>query len=167
MLLINWRIAYRIALRSVSPAPFRPLELPGIKWVVNGLALFTAFIFASAGSGQWEQFLLYFNRQDFSLSDPVLGLDLGFYFFQLPVFRFLHSWLIPLTVITVIGVALIYFADNWVALQRGRFNTVYPPAARRHLAILLTFFFPGLNAYRSGTREQHSGPCTYIRGGAE
>jgi hypothetical protein len=140
-LLINWRVAFKNALKTVSMAPIRPLELPGMNWVISGLALFASFIFASAGSAKWEQFLLYFNRQPFGVRDPVLGLDLGFYFFELPVYRFLHGWLTPLTVIVIIGVAFIYLADNWMALQRGRFNMNYPPAVRRHVAILLTFFF--------------------------
>ncbi|HET6444924.1 MAG TPA: UPF0182 family protein [candidate division Zixibacteria bacterium] len=141
VLLINWRIAFKNALKTVSMAPIRPLELPGMNWIIIAIGLFASFIFASAGSAKWEQFLLFFNRQPFGLEDPVLGLDLGFYFFELPVYRFLHSWLIPLTVITIIGVAAIYLADNWMALQRGRINTNYPPSVRRHVAILLTFFF--------------------------
>ncbi|MGB3716996.1 MAG: UPF0182 family protein [Candidatus Promineifilaceae bacterium] len=140
-LLINWRVAFKNALKTVSMAPIRPLELPGMNLVIIGLGLFTSFIFASAGSAKWEQFLLYFNRQAFGVRDPVLGLDLGFYFFELPVYRFLHGWLTPLTVIAIIGVAVIYLADNWMALQRGRFNMAFPPAVRRHVAILLTFFF--------------------------
>ena len=141
ILLINWRVAFTNALKIVSMAPIRPLELPGMKWVITGLALFASFIFASAGSAKWEQFLLFFNRQSFGIDDPVLGLDLGFYFFQLPIFRFLHGWLLPLIVIAIIGVAFIYLADNWMALQRGSINTSYPPSVRRHIAILLTFFF--------------------------
>jgi uncharacterized membrane protein (UPF0182 family) len=140
-LLINWRVAFKNALKTVSTAPIRPLELPGMSWIISGLALFASFIFASAGSAKWEQFLLYFNRQPFGVRDPVLGLDLGFYFFELPVYRFLHGWLTPLTVIVIIGVAFIYLADNWMALQRGRFNMTYTPVVRRHVAILLTFFF--------------------------
>jgi uncharacterized membrane protein (UPF0182 family) len=140
-LLINWRVAFKIALKTVSMSPIRPLELPGMKWIVTGLALFASFIFASAGSAKWEQFLLFFNRQTFGVRDPVLGLDLGFYFFELPVYRFLHGWLTPLTVIAIIGVAFIYLADNWMALQSGRFNMSFPPVVRRHVAILLTFFF--------------------------
>ena len=141
ILLVNWRIAFNNALKTVSMAPFRPLELPGIKWAITGIGLFAAFVFASAASAKWEEFLLYFNRQPFGLEDPVLGLDLGFYFFELPVYRFLHGWLIPLTAVVIIGVAFIYLADNWVALQRGRVNISYPPSVRRHAAILLTFFF--------------------------
>jgi hypothetical protein len=140
-LLTNWRIAFNIALKTVSMAPIRPLELPGMSWVVSGLALFAAFVFASAGAAKWEQFLLYFNRQSFGVQDPVFGLDLGFFAFELPVYRFLHGWLIPLTVIAIIGVAIIYLADNWMALQRGRWSMTYSPAIRRHVTILLTFFF--------------------------
>ena len=140
-LLLNWRFAYRIALRTVSFVPFRPLELPGMRWIIGGIGLFAAFVFASAASAQWEKFLLFINRQEFGVTDPVLGIDLGFYFFQLPVFRFLHGWAIPLIVVTIIGVALIYLSDNWFALQRGRVNTSYPPSVRRHIAILLTIFF--------------------------
>jgi hypothetical protein len=140
-LLTNWRIAFNIALKTVSMAPIRPLELPGMSWVVSGLALFAAFVFASAGAAKWEQFLLYFNRQSFGVQDPVFGLDLGFFAFELPVYRFLHGWLIPLTVIAIIGVAIIYLADNWMALQRGSWSMTYSPAIRRHVAILLTFFF--------------------------
>ena len=52
ILLVNWRIAFNNALKTVSMAPFRPLELPGIKWAITGIGLFAAFIFASAASAR-------------------------------------------------------------------------------------------------------------------
>jgi hypothetical protein len=103
------------------------------------MALFLSFIFASAGVSQWEKLLLYPFRQPFGVDDPIFNLDLSFYLFELPVYRFLQGWFTPLLVITLVGVAALYLADNWVVLQRGRWQQpANLPALRRHAAILAT-----------------------------
>lgn len=154
VLLLNWRKAFNSARQAASFSEIRLLKLPGVSWLITGSALFIAFIFASAAGIQWEKFLLYLNRQPFGVDDPIFGLDLSFYLFDLPVYSFLQGWFMPLLIITLLGVIAIYAADNWPALQRGAdWRPVVPDSLRRHAAVLGTFILAfwaiglGLNIY--------------------
>jgi len=143
IILINWRVAFRNARKIRSTARLRLLELPGVNWLLTGMALFLAFVFAGAAGTQWERFLLYMNRQPYGLSDPIFNRDVSFYLFELPIYHFLQGWLLPLFIIALLGTIGIYAADNWGAIQRGRWpwpadhTTVF----RRQAAILGTIVF--------------------------
>jgi uncharacterized membrane protein (UPF0182 family) len=141
VLLVNWRLAFNAAKRHKTLARLSLFDLPGVSWLITGFSLFIAFVFAGAGSSQWEKFLLYANRQPFGADDPIFHLDLGFYLFELPVYRLLQGWFTPLLVVTLIGVVAIYLSDNWVAIQRGQWRPVLPSGMRRHAAILATIIF--------------------------
>ena len=141
VLLINWRVAYKNARRYKGISHLRLLELPGVSSLITGTALLIAFIFAAAGAAEWQRLLLYYFRRPFGVEDPIFGLDVGFYLFELPLFRFLHGWLTPLVVFTLLGVAGIYLADNWAGIRRGQLRVAFPPQMRRHTAILAVFLF--------------------------
>ncbi len=136
VLLLNWRIAYRNARRHRSISPIRLLALPGVNSLVTIIALLVAFIFGAAGSSEWEQILLFLYRVPFGTIDPIFNMDLSFYLFQLPVYRFLQGWLSPLLIITLTGAAALYLADNWTGLRRGRIRLDAPRSTRRHLATI-------------------------------
>jgi uncharacterized membrane protein (UPF0182 family) len=140
VLLINWRIAYKTARKTRSVSGLFILELPGVSGLVTGSALFLAFIFAGAAAATWERFLLYYFRRPFGTEDPIFNMDLGFYLFELPVYRFLQGWLTPLLIITLLGVVALYLADNWTALRDGQWRPAvrFAPPLRRHVAILGT-----------------------------
>jgi uncharacterized membrane protein (UPF0182 family) len=141
ILLVNWRIAYRNAKRYRRLSRLPILDLPGINWLINGVALFLAFVFAGAAAAQWERLLLYANRQPFGVAEPIFNQDIGFYLFELPVYRFLQGWLLPLLIVTLIGTAALYLAESWATLQRGRWKPSFPQALRGHTAVLGTIIF--------------------------
>ncbi len=143
IILINWRVAFNNARKSQSISRLQILSLPGISWLLTGTGLFLSFVFASAAGTQWERFLLFFNRQPYGLNDPVFNQDVSFYLFEFPIYRFLQGWLLPLLIITLLGVVGLYVVDNWVVVQRGRWPwpTDQMPAFRRQVAILGTFIF--------------------------
>ncbi|MGD8856949.1 MAG: UPF0182 family protein, partial [Chloroflexota bacterium] len=136
VLLINWRLAYRRALQASRPGAISLLRLPGMRSLVTGGGLFMAFLFAVAAAAQWGQYLLYLYRQPFGADDPIYGIDLSFYLFELPVYRTLHGWFIPLCILALIGVGLLYVADSWRGLRHGVWRPTITPVMRRHLAIL-------------------------------
>ena len=53
--------------------------VPGVLGVLAG----------SAAAGQWETFLMWRHGGSFGVTDPQFNLDVGFYVFSLPFFRFL------------------------------------------------------------------------------
>lgn len=141
VLILNWRVAFDAARKARRSGSLPLLELPGLKLILTGAGLFIAFIFGGAGGAQWESFLLFLNRQPFGADDPVFGIDIGFYLFELPVYHFLQGWLTPLLVVTLLGVAGLHLADSWISLQRGqaRPQLTITPIFRRHVAILASF----------------------------
>ena len=89
-------------------------------------------------AAQWGQYLLYFYRQPFGVDDPIFDIDLSFYLFELPVYRSLHGWFIPLFVFALIGAGVLYLADSWRGLRHGVWRPTISPPMRRHLAVLVT-----------------------------
>jgi len=70
--------------------------------------LFLAFIFGSVISGQWTNLLLYANAQAFGIKDPILGEDVGFYIFSLPIFRLAQTWLMSMFIVTLVAALAVY-----------------------------------------------------------
>ena len=65
----------------------------------------------------------------------MLGYDVGFYVFQLPFWRWLHSLAILLLALTTIGVGLVYLGAGFLRLSAHRGIELRPPAST-HAAIL-------------------------------
>ena len=57
----------------------------------------------AAASSQWTDVLLFLNRVPFGRTDPQFGIDLSFFVFTLPVLRFIASFLVATTVLSIIG----------------------------------------------------------------
>ncbi len=89
--------------RLVIEPLFRKFLLPG--------SLVLGFLAGSAASGQWETFLKFFNAQPFNVQDPLLGRDVGFYVFRLPVLETLYAWAMTalgLTFLLVVATTLLH-----------------------------------------------------------
>ncbi|MCP4428728.1 MAG: UPF0182 family protein [Chloroflexi bacterium] len=136
ILLTNWRLARRRAMRATPPYNPNLLEYAGIPWLINGVGLFLAFGFAGTGSAQWETFLRYFYRVDFGAPDPIFGKDISFYLFELPVYDFLQGWLLSLLFMTLIGVAAIYALNYLPDIQRRQWRPQSLPILRQHVALI-------------------------------
>lgn len=53
-------------------------------------------------SGHWEDLLLYLNQQEFGLADPIFLRDVSFFMFSLPIWQLARSWLLVLTIASLI-----------------------------------------------------------------
>jgi len=111
----------------VDPARLRP--------VVTLASAAGAVLVASIAAAQWEKWLVYWNAIPFGKADPVLGYDVGFYVFQLPFWRWLHSLTIILLALTTIGAGLVYLGAGSLRLSAERGIQLRPPAST-HAAIL-------------------------------
>jgi uncharacterized membrane protein (UPF0182 family) len=79
-----------------SPARFiRPLG-----WLI---AAFVGLVYALKVKEHWRQFALYWNQPSTNVYDPIFGKSLGFYFFSLPLYDLLSSWLFGITFIILIA----------------------------------------------------------------
>jgi uncharacterized membrane protein (UPF0182 family) len=136
VLLGNWLLARRWAIRATTPFNPQFLTSSGIAWLIAGIALFLAFTFASAAASQWEELLVYLNRAPFEISDPIFNQDVGFYIFELPIYEFLQGWFMSLFFAAIVGIVPIYIINQLPDIQRGRWRIQDAPEFRKHLAIL-------------------------------
>ena len=141
LLLVNIRLAFRVLTRRevivvtpegpraivVDPARLRPL--------VSVACAGGAVLLASLAATQWEAWLAFWSATPFGRTDPVLGYDIGFYVFQLPFLRGVHSLLFLLLVLATIGVALVYFGAGYLRVGFVQGFELRPPALA-HAAIL-------------------------------
>ena len=140
VLLGNWLIARRRAIRNTSPFHPQFLTPSGVGWLIAGVALFLAFTFASGAASQWEELLLFLNRIPFAIDDPIFNRDVGFYIFELPVYEFLQGWLLSLTFLALLGILPIYAINQLPDIQRGRWRPQESVDLRRHVALLAGLF---------------------------
>ena len=102
--------------------------------VIASLAL--AWVAASAFFGQWDTWLRFRYGGAFGISDPLHGIDVGFYVFQLPFYQMLQTSVMLLTVLTIGGVCLVYTYFQAVSLSRGNPGGLNGRATS-HLSVLL------------------------------
>src|SRR5437867_168910 len=111
------------------------------------LLLVPAFFFGLAGSSQWDQLLRWLNAVPFGVKDDVFGLDIGFYFFTLPVLDFFRGWAITAVIAIAIDVVLIYVLRGVIGVASdsftrgdlavaGRTALALARPARAHLSVL-------------------------------
>jgi len=110
-----------------------------VQRVAGLLSLVLAFLFAARGAALWETVWLWLHRLDFGVADPVFGRDIGFYVFTLPVLEQGMRLGQIVCLLTLAGVAALYYFKGGFSLQivrqsrRGRAVT--------HLSLLLGLFF--------------------------
>jgi uncharacterized membrane protein (UPF0182 family) len=140
----------RMALRAkvTQPRPLRAVDSdeptrPDPTWPAwAGVGLVT-LVAAAAGWSRWEAAVLMLNGGSYGQLDPVWGLDIGFYVFDLPfitaVTRFV-GWLLGIAAIMTGGMLVVRGVVKIQLAQReGQLvadGIVVPAEVRRHLASL-------------------------------
>jgi uncharacterized membrane protein (UPF0182 family) len=95
-----------------------------------------ALVFATGFYAEWDTYLRFRYGGSFGVSDPLFGVDVGFYVFHLPFYELLQSSLTLLTVLTL-GIVLSIYV--FLGLQRasGSGRTAVGGNATSHLSVLL------------------------------
>jgi len=106
----------------------RPLTI-----ILDLVIVLVALTMASEVSSHWMTFLTFTHAVPFGQPDPLFNLDISFYIFKLPLYRFLATWLLALVVVTLIGNALIYLIAGQIRKR----------AAMIHLSALGALFMLG------------------------
>ncbi|MCB9778046.1 MAG: UPF0182 family protein [Alphaproteobacteria bacterium] len=119
-------------------------KLQAVQRVALGLAVVVpALMVAGAAGTAWEDLLLLTGQQPFGQTDPVFGLDIGFYIFELPVLQAAQSLWMAVVTITLLPVGAWYVARD-VFTAAGGFRLSV--AARRHASVLAAFAVLGAGA---------------------
>jgi uncharacterized protein len=152
------------ALRSLPLAPVlwvgrpaAPVALPGraqLKRVAYAGAALASLPLAFQASSQWLTVQLWLHRGPFGRQDPVLGRDIGFYVFSLPVLGGVTSWLLFLLALCAIGSLAVYALGGRLG-DSQRLELRVAPEVRRHLAVLAaaTFLVLAVEAWLAPARQ--------------
>ncbi len=97
--------------------PFRQLAASwvGLAGLIFLSAVFALVLAGQAGS-QWELIQKFFHATPFGQTDPVFGLDIGFYVFKLPFYELIQSLLA-----TAFWLAFIFSGISYFFLVSGEF----------------------------------------------
>jgi uncharacterized membrane protein (UPF0182 family) len=82
-------------------------------------AAIAALIFALIFYAHWDTYLRFRYGGSFGLSDPLFGVDVGFYLFCLPFYEFLQGNLTALALITTLVVLAFYAYFGLLQYNRG------------------------------------------------
>jgi uncharacterized protein len=123
---ILW-INLRIALKALRPREFMIATAQGpqvitidpgkVRPLVSAAALLVALMVGVFGSSQWDTWLFFLHGTPFGRPDPILGYDIGFYVFTLPLLEMLHGLAMTLVLLTLVAVVAAYVAGGSVALD--------------------------------------------------
>ncbi len=141
----NLYLAYR--LRPFMPARspeqlaldrYRRLLTPRIGLWITAAAGLVGLTAGLSAQGHWQQWLLFTNGGSFGVTDPQFGIDVGFYVFDFPFWRFLLDTAFTTTAMAVIGSLGAHYIYGGVRMQGvgDRMTT----AARAHLTGLVALF---------------------------
>ncbi len=95
-----------------------------------------ALLFALGFYAQWDTYLRFRYGGSFGVSDPLYGVDVGFYVFHLPFYGLLQTSLMLLTVLALAAVLLTYMFFGLLRVG-GNGKIVADGAATSHLCVLL------------------------------
>lgn len=99
------------------------------------LALLIGAMLGLPASTQWQEWLMFRNRQAFADGDPLFKANVGFYVFRLPFAQFVVSWAFGALILVTIIVTAFHFINGSIRPQ-DRVQRV-SPQAKVHLSVLL------------------------------
>jgi len=140
----------RLALGSVGEG--RPLfttqqgveiALPGrqqLRTIASAIAMVLAGLIALYASSQWETWVTWKNAVPFGQSDPILGRDVAFYVFTIPLLQLIRGIGQTLVIVAALGAGAIYLVSGSLLSRPTAFVSM-TPNVRRHLSLLAAVFF--------------------------
>ncbi|HJV33691.1 UPF0182 family protein [Geomonas sp.] len=109
-----------------------------IKPLSIGIAVLLSLLIGNWGAAMWQNALLFVNGITVGIPDPVLGADVGFYLFSLPLLEQINVFTGFMFPITAVMVAALYYLNGGIVISpRGIDIDV---KLKRHLAILAVLF---------------------------
>ena len=107
-----------------------------LKLATAAVAGVAALVLALIFYAQWDTYLRFRYGGSFGLSDPLFGVDVGFYLFGLPFYELLQGSLTALTLITLLAVLAFYAHFGLLRSSRAGQMDSRRAKAVPHLSIL-------------------------------
>ncbi|MGV9857334.1 UPF0182 family protein [Gordonia sp. NPDC003425] len=119
-------------------ARYRASIMGHLRWYALVPPIIIGLIFALVAQGSWATVQTFLHSTDFGQRDPQFGLDVGFYAFDLPFYRFLLNLLFVIVVIAFFANLVTHYLFGGIRLGGGG-NTI-TNSARIQLAVLAGTF---------------------------
>lgn len=127
-----------MSLEQQSLDRYRMGVAPYKKWVLLAITALVGLIAGASASGQWRTWLMWVNGVSFGQKDPQFGLDVSFFAFDLPWYRFLLGFGFAATVLSLIAAALTHYLYGGLRITSPGARAT--AAATGHLSVLLGVF---------------------------
>jgi uncharacterized membrane protein (UPF0182 family) len=101
--------------------------------------LFFAVFIGMFGASKWEEILLFKNRLDVAIKDPIFSSDISFYFFTLPLIETMRRFLILTIFITLIVTLVNYFLRGGIVITEKSMSLDY--RIKKHIGVFGLFIF--------------------------
>ncbi|MCI4062525.1 UPF0182 family protein [Micromonospora sp. R77] len=126
------------SLEQATLERYRMLLSPRLgSWIATVAAVIGLFAGLSAQT-RWSQWLLFRNGGSFGVKDPEFGVDVGFYVFELPFWRYLLGVGFTAVVLSLLGALAVHYLFGGVRLQGV--GDRMTNGARAHLSTLVAVF---------------------------
>ncbi len=139
---INGYLAHRMrpryrpmSVEQQSLDRYRDAIDPVRRWVLGAAAVLLGIMAGASAASRWDTFLMWRNGDDFGTVDEQFGVDIGFFAFDYPWWRFLLSFGFAATVLGLIVAALTHYAYGGIRLQTA--GEKVTPSAQAHLSVLI------------------------------
>ncbi len=97
-----------------------------------------AILAGNWGTMQWQELLLFTNKLTVGMADPIIGMDIGFYLFSLPLLEMCKGFSSFIVLASTVTAAAVYYVRGGILLtERG---VTVDIKVRRHLAVLVGVF---------------------------
>jgi len=117
------------------------LSLETFPWrtIVLVFATVLGVVLGLVQASRWELFLRWYYAVPFGRVAPVLGHDLGFYIFALPVYGVVREWALLISLLAAVTVTGVYWGRGVIIGEQGIPQLRAPVI--RHLSLLFSLFF--------------------------
>ncbi|MGW2261073.1 UPF0182 family membrane protein [Streptomyces sp. NPDC001780] len=111
---------------------------PYKKWVLLAITALVGLIAGASAAGQWRTWLMWLNGVPFGQKDPQFKMDVAFYAFDLPWYRFLLAFGFAATVLSLIAAALTHYLYGGLRVTSPGARAT--GAVTGHLSVLIGVF---------------------------
>lgn len=111
---------------------------PYKKWLLFAITALVGLIAGASAAGQWRTWLMWVNGVPFHQKDPQFHLDVSFYAFDLPWYRFLLGFGFAAAILSLIAAALTHYLYGGLRVTSPGARAT--AAATGHLSVLLGVF---------------------------
>ncbi|MDQ1103253.1 UPF0182 family membrane protein [Nocardioides zeae] len=151
---LNMYLAYRFRPTFRPPSGeqtsldrYREAVTPVRRWLLAIIGALMGVFAGTSASGQWRDYQLWRNAQDFGSDDPFFGKDLGFYVFQLPWLHFLVDFTMAALVVAIMGAVVVHYLYGGVRLQAARDKLSSPAQIQLSILVGLLVLVKGVDYF--------------------